>query len=155
MPSPRQGLCRNSGSSLQSHAGYADVSVVVECCDTASTRSINLSFRQMYGSSRTMPSERLPNSLSARGRYYGIDYGQRAIDGVPEDEKPSHFVPDGSYPANDLSWYANIPVPTSYMIANSKGDFAGGVRSCGGGGDGVCGQSPHRSRKKAMDMGQS
>ncbi len=62
----------------------------------------------------------------SKGRYYGIDYGQRAIDGVPEDEKPSRFVPDGSYPANDLSWYANIPVPTSYMIANSKGDFAGG-----------------------------
>ena len=62
----------------------------------------------------------------SNGRYYGIDYGQRAVDGVPEDEKPAHFVPDGSYPANDLSWYANIPVPTSYMIANSKGDFAGG-----------------------------
>jgi tetratricopeptide (TPR) repeat protein len=62
----------------------------------------------------------------SKGRYYGIDYGQRAVDGVPEEEKPAHFLPDGSYPANDLSWYANIPVPTSYMIANSKGDFAGG-----------------------------
>jgi tetratricopeptide (TPR) repeat protein len=60
------------------------------------------------------------------GCYYGIDYGLRAIGGVPEDEKPAHFVPDGSYEPNDLSWYANIPVPTSYMVANSKGDFAGG-----------------------------
>ncbi|MBB6144261.1 tetratricopeptide (TPR) repeat protein [Silvibacterium bohemicum] len=60
------------------------------------------------------------------GTYYGIDYGQRALNGVPEDEKPTHFVPDGSYPPNDLSWYANIPVPTSYMVANSKEDFAGG-----------------------------
>jgi tetratricopeptide (TPR) repeat protein len=62
----------------------------------------------------------------SQGSYYGINYGERAAHGVPEDEKPAHFVPDGSYPPNDLSWYANIPVPTSYMIANSKGDFAGG-----------------------------
>jgi len=62
----------------------------------------------------------------SQGSYYGINYGERALRGVPEDEKPTHFVPDGSYPPNDLSWYANIPVPTSYMIANSKGDFAGG-----------------------------
>jgi tetratricopeptide (TPR) repeat protein len=60
------------------------------------------------------------------GCYYGIDYGARALHGVPEDEKPAHFVSDGSYPPNDLSWYANIPVPTSYMVANSKEDFAGG-----------------------------
>jgi tetratricopeptide (TPR) repeat protein len=60
------------------------------------------------------------------GRYYGIDYEKRALQGVPEEEKPAHFVPDGSYPPNDLGWYANIPVPTSYMVANSKEDFAGG-----------------------------
>jgi hypothetical protein len=58
--------------------------------------------------------------------YYGVDYGQRAIMDVPEEEKPAYFAPDGSYPANDLIWYANIPVPTSYVVANSKGDFAGG-----------------------------
>lgn len=62
----------------------------------------------------------------SRGLYYGVDYGRRAVDGVPANERPAHFVPDGSYPPNDLSWYANIPVPTSYMVANSKGDFAGG-----------------------------
>jgi tetratricopeptide (TPR) repeat protein len=42
------------------------------------------------------------------GTYYGIDYGAR---------KP---------PANDLSWYKNIPVPTSYMAVGSKYDFVGG-----------------------------
>ena len=52
------------------------------------------------------------------GRYYGIAYGERAREGVPAGEMPRKFVPDGSYPANDLSWYANIPVPTSYMIVN-------------------------------------
>ena len=58
--------------------------------------------------------------------YYGVDYPERARSGVPADEQPSHFVPDGSYPANDLSWYANIPVPTSYMITGTTGDFFGG-----------------------------
>jgi tetratricopeptide (TPR) repeat protein len=60
------------------------------------------------------------------GTYYGIPYGERALHGVPAEEMPSNFVPDGSYPPNDLSWYANIPVPTSYMIVNSRGDFFGG-----------------------------
>ena len=44
----------------------------------------------------------------ARGRYYGVDYGAR-------DE-----------PDADLSWYRNIPVPTSYMVVGSDGDFFGG-----------------------------
>jgi len=36
------------------------------------------------------------------------------------------FYPPGDYAANDLSWYANIPVPTSYMAMGSKEDFFGG-----------------------------
>lgn len=62
----------------------------------------------------------------SKGTYYGVNYGERVNNGVRENEKPSHFVPDGSYPPNDLSWYSNIPVPTSYMVARSEGDFAGG-----------------------------
>jgi tetratricopeptide (TPR) repeat protein len=62
----------------------------------------------------------------SQGLYYGIDYGERARTGVPSEEMPSQFVPDGSYPPNDLGWYANIPVPTSYMIVGSRGDFFGG-----------------------------
>ena len=58
--------------------------------------------------------------------YYGVDYGERARNGVPADEAPSQFVPDGSYPPNDLSWYANIPVPTSYMVTGTEQDFFGG-----------------------------
>ena len=44
---------------------------------------------------------------------------------------PAQFVPDGSYPANDLSWYANIPVPTSYMIVGTEAEFLRWVRSRG------------------------
>jgi tetratricopeptide (TPR) repeat protein len=60
------------------------------------------------------------------GCYYGVNYGERARSGVPADEQPRMFVPDGSYPANDLSWYANIPVPTSYMATSTEEDFFGG-----------------------------
>ena len=62
----------------------------------------------------------------SHGVYYGIDYGERVRTGVPVDEGSSRYVPDGSYAANDLGWYANIPVPTSYMIVGSQGDFFGG-----------------------------
>jgi tetratricopeptide (TPR) repeat protein len=62
----------------------------------------------------------------SQGLYYGIDYAERARTGVPSEEMPRRFIPDGSYPPNDLGWYANIPVPTSYMIVGSRGDFFGG-----------------------------
>ena len=62
----------------------------------------------------------------SEGTYYGINYGARVYDGVPDNEQPSQFVPDGSYAPNDLGWYANIPVPTSYMIVGSRGDYSGG-----------------------------
>lgn len=48
------------------------------------------------------------------GLYYGIDYGARS------------GKRDGGRAANDLSWYANIPVPTSYMATGSRYDFVGG-----------------------------
>lgn len=61
-----------------------------------------------------------------RGRYYGVNYGARAIYGIRPEEMPKRFVPPGDYAPNDLSWYANIPVPTSYMALESKRDFFGG-----------------------------
>ncbi len=62
-----------------------------------------------------------------RGSYYGVDYGRRVKDGVDRRQQPSHFVPPpGVYSPDDLSWYANIPVPTSYMAVGSKADFFGG-----------------------------
>jgi tetratricopeptide (TPR) repeat protein len=76
-----------------------------------------------------------------RGRYYGVNYGERGRQGVPKSEIPSQFVPPHcrseskirisksklqNYAPNDLSFYANIPVPTSYMCMGSKEDFFGG-----------------------------
>jgi tetratricopeptide (TPR) repeat protein len=43
----------------------------------------------------------------ADGHYYGVDYGSRAEGG-------------------DLSWYRNIPVPTSYMVCETDFSFFGG-----------------------------
>jgi tetratricopeptide (TPR) repeat protein len=60
------------------------------------------------------------------GKYYGIDYAERRRNGVPSDEQPRLFKPDGTYPSNDLTWFGNIPVPTSYMILGSRQDFLGG-----------------------------
>lgn len=64
--------------------------------------------------------------------YYGVDYGARGRVGVPQEEYPTHFLPPScggtgpDYAANDLSWYANIPVPTSYMCMGTQEDFVGG-----------------------------
>jgi len=63
----------------------------------------------------------------AKGFYYGVNYGQHGREGVPANETPRQFVPDPAKCApNDLSFYANIPVPTSYMCMGSTEDFFGG-----------------------------
>ena len=68
-----------------------------------------------------------------QGHYYGVDYAARAKQGVPESEVPAENVPPNcggkgavDYSPNDLSFYANIPVPTSYMCMGSQEDFFGG-----------------------------
>jgi len=58
--------------------------------------------------------------------YYGVRYGERALNGVPADKAPSRFVPGGGYAPNRLDWYANIPVPTSYMVVSTDYGFFGG-----------------------------
>jgi len=77
----------------------------------------------------------------AQGFYYGVDYGKRGRRGIPPGERPSQFAPphcrDKSrtpnfesqvpgYRPNDLSFYANIPTPCSYMCMGSREDFFGG-----------------------------
>lgn len=60
------------------------------------------------------------------GSYYGVDYAERARSGRPAGEAEPLFKPTGEYPADDLSWYANIPVPTSYMCMGTRENFFGG-----------------------------
>jgi tetratricopeptide (TPR) repeat protein len=54
----------------------------------------------------------------ANGHYYGVDYGARAGKRAPSASPTAA--------PNDLSWYANIPVPTSYMCIGTEDDFFGG-----------------------------
>ena len=51
----------------------------------------------------------------ANGKYYGVDYSKR----------PG---------ADNLSWYKNIPVPTSYMVCATEYDFFGGYDHAAEGG---------------------
>ena len=76
----------------------------------------------------------------AKGFYYGVNYAERGRKGVPPNEIPKQFIPPHclnskqetqngklpDYAPNDLSFYANIPVPTSYMCMGSQEDFFGG-----------------------------
>ena len=77
----------------------------------------------------------------AKGFYYGVNYGERGRKGILKNEIPSQFIPPHftdktaighrqsalpNYAPNDLSFYANIPVPTSYMCMGSQEDFFGG-----------------------------
>ena len=70
----------------------------------------------------------------AQGFYYGVNYGERGRKGIPPSEVSALFVPPHcandsalpSYAPNDLSFYANIPTPCSYMCMGSKEDFFGG-----------------------------
>ncbi len=69
----------------------------------------------------------------ATGIYYGVNYGRRGRRGVPRSEVPQKYEPPQTggaspvnYPPNDLSFYANIPTPCSYMAMGSRQDFFGG-----------------------------
>jgi tetratricopeptide (TPR) repeat protein len=72
----------------------------------------------------------------AKGFYYGVNYGERGRTGIPSTEIPAQFAPPHCpgaselssihYQPNDLSFYANIPTPCSYMCMGSKEDFFGG-----------------------------
>jgi tetratricopeptide (TPR) repeat protein len=77
----------------------------------------------------------------AQGFYYGVNYKERGRAGVSKNEAPRQFVPPhvrqqsevtGAssdiplYAPNDLSFYANIPTPCSYMCLRSTEDFFGG-----------------------------
>ena len=87
------------------------------------------------------------------GVYYGVDYGRREREGIPTGEMPWQFRPPGNYAPNDLSWYANIPVPTSYMALGSQRGFFRRLRSRAA--SRVCArrQPSHRPRKEAVDLG--
>ena len=59
--------------------------------------------------------------------HYVADHAVRAISAFPVASNPYYGVDYQNRPGeNDLSWYRNIPVPTSYMVCQTQFDFFGG-----------------------------
>lgn len=66
---------------------------------------------------------------------YVADHAVRAISSFPIGEGPYYGIDYGKRPdQNDLAWYKNIPVPTSYMVCQTLADFFGGYDFKAGGG---------------------
>lgn len=58
---------------------------------------------------------------------YVADHAVRATSSFPNADSDYYGVPYGERAgANDLRWYKNIPVPTSYMVCETQGSFFGG-----------------------------
>lgn len=59
--------------------------------------------------------------------HYVADHAVRALSSFPLAENDYYGIPYHKRPGNnDLRRYQNIPVPTSYMVCNTKYDFFGG-----------------------------
>ncbi len=66
---------------------------------------------------------------------YVADHAVRAISSFPTGDGPYYGIDYGKRPGrNDLAWYKNIPVPTSYMVCQTLADFFGGYDFKAGGG---------------------
>ncbi|MCU0792935.1 MAG: DUF5107 domain-containing protein, partial [Opitutaceae bacterium] len=66
---------------------------------------------------------------------YVADHAVRAVSSFPEARNPYYGIDYAARPgANDLTWYKNIPVPTSYMVCGTQFDFFGGYDHATGGG---------------------
>lgn len=67
--------------------------------------------------------------------HYVADHAVRALSSFPIANNPYYGFDYQNHPgANDLSWYKNIPVPTSYMVCQTGFDFFGGYDFSAGGG---------------------
>ena len=67
--------------------------------------------------------------------HYVADHAVRAMSSFPEARNPYYGVDyENRQGANDLSWYKNIPVPTSYMVCQTMANFFGGYDYKHGGG---------------------
>ena len=66
---------------------------------------------------------------------YVADHAVRAMSSFPQATNPYYGVDyQNRSGSNDLSWYKNIPVPTSYMVCQTLFDFFGGYDFNAGGG---------------------
>ena len=67
--------------------------------------------------------------------HYVADHAVRALSSFPIANNPYYSIDyQNRAGANDLSWYKNIPVPTSYMVCQTGFDFFGGYDFSANGG---------------------
>ncbi|MGJ3243748.1 MAG: DUF5107 domain-containing protein [Opitutales bacterium] len=67
--------------------------------------------------------------------HYVADHAVRAMSSFPVAENDYYGIDYASRPgANDLTWYKNIPVPTSYMVCETAFNFFGGYDHAADGG---------------------
>lgn len=67
--------------------------------------------------------------------HYMADHAVRAMSSYPLAENDYYGIPYHERQGNnDLRWYQNIPVPTSYMVCESKYNFFGGYDHAADGG---------------------
>jgi tetratricopeptide (TPR) repeat protein len=67
--------------------------------------------------------------------HYVADHAVRAMSSYPYAENDYYGIPYHERKGrNDLRWYQNIPVPTSYMVCESKYNFFGGYDHAARGG---------------------
>lgn len=67
--------------------------------------------------------------------HYVADHAVRALSSFPLAQNDYYGVDYAARPgANNLSWYRNIPVPTSYMVCDTQFNFFGGYDHDAGGG---------------------
>jgi tetratricopeptide (TPR) repeat protein len=67
--------------------------------------------------------------------HYVADHAVRALSSFPIANNPYYGVDYQNHAgANDLGWYKNIPVPTSYMVCQTGFDFFGGYDFSANGG---------------------
>ena len=131
------GVCLKPGSNVvelkvRAHNRTCDTQTFLWWANVAN--AVHEQYQSFFPPDVTYVADHAKRSMSAfpacQDRYYGVPYGKRAEEGVPARETPAKFAPPGTppcdYAPNDLSWYANIPVPTSYMCMGTQEDFFGG-----------------------------
>ena len=161
-PGPR--VHRAEGARLQPHAAGPDFPLVGQCRDAGPRRLpvVLPARRRLRGRSRQAgdePISALRRPLLRR-RLRGARPRRRAAGRAADEVRAAalrRWASTGralAYAANDLSWYANIPVPTSYMCMGSQEDFFGGYDHCRTGGHRPRRQPSHRAGQEAMDLGQ-
>ena len=86
--------------------------------------------------------------------HHVADHAVRAMSSFPEANNPYYGVNYQDRPGqNDLSWYRNIPVPTSYMVCQTAFDFFGGYDFKAGGG--FVHVADRHISQEAVDLGGS